>query len=600
MDEPVARLRVPHHQWLRQSPLRSVLDRASRKAYTGVEHGTTAPMAGKGGASRVSEDTAVIVVTCPECGQRMKAPAGVQGKVTNCVKCGCRFQVSGENSSLAQAPRPAAARPPSSAIAQMLLKNELATAEQIREAEAVRAERGGTLYGILITLGHLDGERFQDVMSSQGHVASIGLSNYSIVDDVLPVIPREFAMERLALPIDKLGKLLSLAMVCPIDRETIEEAQRISGMRINPVLCGFDDLMKTFERVYQPTEESGAEADFSWLGNLSKKRDEEGAADLGGAGKQAPAATAPAPPAQEVEVAEPPAPEQPTQESPQAVSDRAEAGAQEVLERRQKVADFLSRVESLPVSPQTLECAQTASEDPHFPVRDLAAICGTDPPVVARLLSVANSAAYGMPERVDNANLATTILGSTGTVSVIKTCASVPPLSSEARFDQAAFLLDSRFCAAAAQTIAKASGKAPAATAFTAGLLHEIGLLALAVVFPEEFGKLDMPSRGADRLRSERAHFGMAHPEAGFLLARNWRLPASIAQAIQHYRSLDQAVEAGGISAVLALASHMTENRGVGVDALALEEYAGVLEALDLDPVSTKQIFESTLTMFNV
>ncbi len=521
----------------------------------------------------------MIVIRCPSCGHRMKAPAPLLGKATNCLKCGNKFQVTQEASAPLDAAGKPAAEPAAAkrrwAVGELLVQNGLVTAGQLKEAESIQAEQGGAVFEILIERGYLNKERFNSLMSTQPGIASIDLRNYRVNIELMTMVPKELVLERLALPIDRLGKLLTLAMVCPLDTDTIQEVSRITGLRVNPVLCDLDDIRTALER-YLPRDRGPLETDLGLMPTTGLKAKEA----------EPPRPTVTAAPAPTVPVREaPPAP-------PREI-------AEEERGPREKVTGLLSELQVLPPAPETVARIQEAARDPHYAIRDLAVICSSDPALVARLLGVANAAAYGMPDRVDNANLAATLLGTAGTIKVVKALADAPPVSPAARFDYPAFLLRSRFCAAAAQAIARTSGKASPVTACTTGLLHKLGLLALAWLLPEEFGKLDPQLEGPARWKSEGALLGLSHPEAGHLLARNWRLPIMIARAISTHHSPGEATKTGPVAAVVALAARMAEI-GIGIAPQdGFDQCREILDMLSLGASDAHQILKDTSTMFN-
>jgi putative nucleotidyltransferase with HDIG domain len=89
---------------------------------------------------------------------------------------------------------------------------------------------------------------------------------------------------------------------------------------------------------------------------------------------------------------------------------------------------------------------------------------------------------------------------------------------------------------------------------FTAGLLHDIGILILASRFPEDYAKvLDLNRRsGGDPETSEYHVFGVTHGEVGAYLLALWGIPEPVVQAAAHHHAISrQAVR--GFSAALAV-----------------------------------------------
>ena len=197
----------------------------------------------------------------------MKLPPNLRSSTYACVKCGKELTIP-------QAPsdekRAAAA---SKRIGKILIEEDLITREQLQEALEVQRASGGRTFEILISLGHLDREALHACLSRQQGVAGIDLKNYHVPKELLSLIPGEFACEHVLLPIDKLGRLLTIGMACPLDDASIAQVEKITGLTVKPMLCKLDDIHAALKRYYpaaKPDEEAGAEADDGGAGVLAR------------------------------------------------------------------------------------------------------------------------------------------------------------------------------------------------------------------------------------------------------------------------------------------------------------------------------------------
>lgn len=153
----------------------------------------------------------------------------------------------------AKPPVRAAAPPP--APAKKLIGQLLVEAGHISPGDLTRAlerqkESGGKLVEVLIDMGSIDRESFQQIMAKQPGIASIDLENYSIPPELASLVPREMAIQHEIYPIDKLGKLLTLGMACPLDTKTIEELTERTGLRVKPILCSHKDIQDCIAQFY--------------------------------------------------------------------------------------------------------------------------------------------------------------------------------------------------------------------------------------------------------------------------------------------------------------------------------------------------------------
>ena len=93
-------------------------------------------------------------------------------------------------------------------------------------------------------------------------------------------------------------------------------------------------------------------------------------------------------------------------------------------------------------------------------------------------------------------------------------------------------------CAMIAERIAGA-GSIDRDTAYTAGILHDVGRMALAVIQPKGYAALLDKHHGpaASMLLAEREMFGLDHCEAGRQLIADWKLPESFKAVVADHHS---------------------------------------------------------------
>ena len=95
-------------------------------------------------------------------------------------------------------------------IGELLIEEGLITSEALKEALAVQGKEGGKTVEILISLGHLTSRDFVNFLAKQEGVASIDLGHYEIAPDIIGLVPKDLAVKHEVIPIDKLGKLLTV------------------------------------------------------------------------------------------------------------------------------------------------------------------------------------------------------------------------------------------------------------------------------------------------------------------------------------------------------------------------------------------------------
>ena len=144
-------------------------------------------------------------------------------------------------------------------IGELLIEEGLVEATQVDEVLSIQKRDGGRTVDIMINCGFIDVDTFERFMGNQPNTAAIGLSNYNLTKEIYELIPKEFAIERDVFPVDKMGRMLTLGMVCPIDWRTIDEVTEMTGLKVSPFLCSAADIHRAFVEHYDYKPESEEE-----------------------------------------------------------------------------------------------------------------------------------------------------------------------------------------------------------------------------------------------------------------------------------------------------------------------------------------------------
>ncbi|WP_018954845.1 HDOD domain-containing protein [Thioalkalivibrio sulfidiphilus] len=103
--------------------------------------------------------------------------------------------------------------------------------------------------------------------------------------------------------------------------------------------------------------------------------------------------------------------------------------------------------------------------------------------------------------------------------------------------------------------------------AYLAGLLHELGLLALCALFPAEMSKVLSQTDAAKPLAVRtRQALGIDAMEAGAVLARRWKLPEGVAVVMAHYDAPGYQGPHSQLSALVGLAACLAVSLHQGRD----------------------------------
>lgn len=270
---------------------------------------------------------------------------------------------------------------------------------------------------------------------------------------------------------------------------------------------------------------------------------------------------------------------------------------------RLDLARVVRRIGTLPSLPAViLELIQSLSDenvDSHLLARKIA----SDQALVAKMLRVANSSFYGLQGKVTSIQDVIVVLGLRSVRMLAMAAAVTGSFSGRTAvpgFDFSAFWRHSMGVALAARALARRL-KVSEENAFTAGLLHDIGRLVLASSFPEHLAATLAYRTEHDclLLQAERQVIGIDHAQIGEALARQWKFPLLIQEAVARHHQLDAAghTPLTGIVHVANGISHALEIGG-GQHCFVPCLSSAVWAALPLGDDDYQEIFSEVETQF--
>ena len=215
----------------------------------------------------------------------------------------------------------------------------------------------------------------------------------------------------------------------------------------------------------------------------------------------------------------------------------------------------------IPTLPVAQIRAMSLISNPTPSFEELGSVIDADPGLTAALLRAANSAASSPVVRVRTARIAMVRIGASETRRLVMSIALSNSFGSlaESHLDEAE--LWRHLIATGVLADATAWGEVRHSEAFTAGLLHDLGRLAMAAQDPGRYAKVvDLARRGVPALEGERTVFGMNHCQWGESIGRAWGFPTEIVEAIGGHHVGSQQ----GLSWVVTRARELAASLGIG------------------------------------
>lgn len=212
------------------------------------------------------------------------------------------------------------------------------------------------------------------------------------------------------------------------------------------------------------------------------------------------------------------------------------------------VYEQLISVDSIPPLSATASRLLVMASDPDVDIDRLCMVIERDPPLMAKIVGIANSAFYAPRQPVYTVKDAIVrVLGLRMVSNLAFGLAVGGGLSAVGceRFDVNRYWVTALGTADLASGLARASsipGKPDPDATYLAGLLHNLGLLVLVHLRPREMN--DVLAKSAeqpeiDAIDLERAVLGTDRWAAGAMLARHWQLPDVVATCIEGFAVTD-------------------------------------------------------------
>jgi HD-like signal output (HDOD) protein len=210
---------------------------------------------------------------------------------------------------------------------------------------------------------------------------------------------------------------------------------------------------------------------------------------------------------------------------------------------------------NIPPFPRAAQQVMGMLRDPRVQIPKVAEVVSLDQGFATKVLRMANSAYFGLPRKVSNVTEALVLLG-WANVRIVLISASVGPILCRGLksygMEEGELWEHSVGSAFASQMMSEGLAPAVYNMAFTAGLLHDVGKVAIDMQLRGELRKqfTELAHTCGPEV-AEREVISHTHPEIGGYLCDRWNLPLAIADAIMHHHdpSSSESDLAGVISA---------------------------------------------------
>lgn len=218
----------------------------------------------------------------------------------------------------------------------------------------------------------------------------------------------------------------------------------------------------------------------------------------------------------------------------------------------------------LPPFPQVALRVLQLVHNENVQQHQLAELIASDPAFASEVLTVANSALYALRYPAHSILQAVNVLGgdtlqgmcvTVGVRAYLGKSMGMPSMKKLWRHNLACAVIAKKFGACLSMDVE---------TAYTAGILHDVGRAALAVIQPKEYSKLLASHAGTPEsmLEGERDLFGMDHCETGLRLMKGWKLPQEFEDVVARHHCDEERGGEWGLGRVIQESCQLADVAG--------------------------------------
>lgn len=135
-------------------------------------------------------------------------------------------------------------------LGEILIERKKITPAQLGQALTIQKKEGGYLGEILVKLGFLSEQDIIAALVVQFHLPYIAVDRYEIKREVIELIPKEMARRHCIVPLDRVGDILSLVMLDPLDVSVRVDVRQRTHCRIAPFISTRREIEKAIDQCY--------------------------------------------------------------------------------------------------------------------------------------------------------------------------------------------------------------------------------------------------------------------------------------------------------------------------------------------------------------
>ncbi|PIU65012.1 MAG: type II secretion system protein GspE, partial [Armatimonadetes bacterium CG07_land_8_20_14_0_80_40_9] len=136
-------------------------------------------------------------------------------------------------------------------LGQILVEEGKITEEQLEKALGLQKASNELLGYVLVHMGFVTDKDIIQAYSKQIDVPFVDLEDTQVNLDAVRLVPREVVLRHRIIPIKKNERLLTVAMVNPLNVFAVDDLRQITGLNIKSVIAPEKEILKAIDQYYR-------------------------------------------------------------------------------------------------------------------------------------------------------------------------------------------------------------------------------------------------------------------------------------------------------------------------------------------------------------
>lgn len=258
---------------------------------------------------------------------------------------------------------------------------------------------------------------------------------------------------------------------------------------------------------------------------------------------------------------------------------------------------LLAQDQELPSLPEIYIRVSEQLENDKVTAQQIGDTVQTDPAISSRLLTMVNSAYYGLPHRVSSIAQAISLLGRLRLKHIL--IGSVlggmfRGIKSDAFSMQEFWEHSIKTAIIARQLAIRSPDISEPEELFSAGLLHDIGRLILANMMPDQLIEAEQleVSKRIDTIQAETEVMGFDHTMVSVGLMQHWGFPEVLRECARNHHQVEHTGEHAAASRIIYLANRLSQNVPPMDEDEAIDQLAEI-PGWEASNISSEAIFDA-------